>query len=89
MSQAIGDPEELARFANELAAYAETLQTETRSIQGRFSNLGDTWRDEKRTEFEEQFNELVARVNQFSETCQECVPYLASLAERLRDYLSA
>jgi uncharacterized protein YukE len=87
MAQAIADPEELDRFASELASYCETLCSETGRIQGCFSSLGDTWQDEKRAAFEEQFNELVGQISRFEESCDDYVPFLHSLAERLRDYL--
>lgn len=89
MAQAIADPDELDRFANELASYRDALGSETGRIQGCFSSLGDTWQDEKRTAFEDQFNELVGQISRFEEACDDCVPFLHSLAERLRDYLQS
>jgi len=89
MAQAIADPEELDGFANELSAYREALGSETARIQGRFASLGDTWQDEKRTAFEDQFNELVGQISRFEESCDDCIPFLHSLAERLRDYLQS
>lgn len=89
MPQAIGDPEELNAFANVLSQFIENLQTETNGLKGHFSALGDTWQDEKRAKFEEDFNALVAQINQFGETCNEYVPYIQTLAARLQDYLNS
>lgn len=89
MAQAIADPEELDKFANELASYRDMLSSETGRIQGGFASLGDTWQDEKRAAFEDQFNELVGQISRFEESCDDCIPFLHSLAERLRDYLQS
>lgn len=89
MAQAIADPEELDGFANELAAYRDALGSETARIQGRFASLGDSWQDEKRRAFEDQFDELVGQISRFEESCDDCIPFLHSLAERLRDYLQS
>lgn len=89
MAQAIADPDELDRFASELASYREMLNSETGRIQGCFSSLGDTWQDSKRAAFEDQFNELVGQIARFEESCDDCIPFLHTMAERLRDYLQS
>ena len=90
MSQAIGDPEEIIRFANSLSQYVENLKTETQSLSGSFSNLGDSWQDEKRAAFEEEYNALVEQISQFEAICEEQhIPYLHTLAARLQDYLQS
>jgi len=89
MPQAIGDPEELLSFANALSQYIENINSETGSLNGHFTSLGDTWQDEKRAKFEEDFNALVAQITQFESTCSEYVPYLQTLAARLQDYLQS
>ena len=89
MPQAIGDPDELSKFANQLAEYLNTLDTETSNLRSNFETLGDSWRDEKRAAFEEQFTALMAQIEQFKSSCDEQIPYLHNLAERLRDYLNS
>ena len=89
MPQAIGDPEELKNFANMLAQYLNTLEVETSNLQGGFSNLGDTWQDEKRAAFEEEFSALMTQISQFKLACDEQVPYLNALAEKLQNYLNS
>ena len=89
MPQAIGDPEELRNFANMLAQYLETLETETNNLQNGFSNLSETWQDEKRAAFEEQFGALMAQIAQFKAASEEQVPYLLALAEKLQNYLNS
>ena len=89
MPQAIGDPEELLSFASALTQYLDNINTETGTIQGHFSALGDTWQDEKKAKFEEDFNALIAQLKQFETTCSEYIPYLQTLAARLQDYLQS
>ena len=89
MPQAVGDPDELMKFANMLAQYISTLETETGNLAGGFANLGDTWQDEKRAAFQEQFEALMAQIAAFKTSCEEQIPYLQNLAERLREYLNS
>ena len=90
MAQAIGDPEEITRFANDLSRYVENLRSETGALGGSFANLGDTWQDEKRAAFEEEFNALVNQISQFESVCEEQhIPYLHALAARLQEYLQS
>ncbi len=86
MPQVIGDPEELMKFANMLTQYISTLETETGNLAGGFADLGDTWQDEKRAAFEEQFTALMAQIDSFKASCEEQVPYLQRLAAALIDY---
>ena len=87
MAQAIGDPEELERFAHSLQQFTESLNDAVGNLNGAFASLGDTWQDEKRARFEEEYNALVQQLHQFNVNAVDQVPYLTSLASRLRDYL--
>ena len=87
MAQAIGDPEELERFAHALQQFIDSLNDAVGNLNGAFASLGDTWQDEKRMQFEEDYNALVQQLQQFNANASEQVPYLAALAARLRDYL--
>ena len=89
MAQAIGDPEELERFAQALQQFIDSLNDAMGNLNGSFSALGDTWQDEKRLQFEEDYNALVQQLQQFNVNAIEQVPYLATLATRLRDYLQS
>ena len=90
MSQANGDPEEIIRFANSLSKYVENLRAETQSLSGSFSVLGDSWQDEKRDAFEEEYNALIDQISQFEAICEEQhIPHLHTLAARLQDYLQS
>jgi hypothetical protein len=87
MTQAIGDPDELERFAHSLQHFVDSLNDEVGNLNGAFASLGDTWQDDKRARFEEDYNALVRQLHQFHANAEEQIPYLAALAARLRDYL--
>jgi len=89
MAQAIGDPEELERFAHSLRAFVDSLNDAVGNLNGAFAALGDTWQDEKRARFEEAYRELVQQLRQFDSNASEQIPYLTALAARLRDYLQS
>lgn len=89
MAQAIGDPEELERFAYALQHFVDSLNDAVGNLNGAFAALGDTWQDEKRARFEEDYNALQQQLQQFNANAVEQVPYLAALASRLRDYLQS
>ena len=89
MAQAIGDPEELERFAHSLQQFIASLNDAMGNLNGAFALLGDTWRDEKRAQFEDDYNIIVQQLHHFNTSAEEQVPYLVALASRLRDYLQS
>jgi uncharacterized protein YukE len=88
MAQAHGNPEELRLFANALEHYLSTVEEETGRLDGAFSQLGDTWDDQKRREFEEVYQQLRGALNNFHEQATQQIPYLNQLATDLETYLS-
>ena len=88
MSQAHGNPEELRIFAGALQKYLDVLNEETGQLDGAFNQLGDTWDDQKRREFEEVYMQLRNALDHFNEQAAEQVPYLQQLAVDLETYLS-
>jgi len=89
MPQAIGDPDGLERFVHSLQIFLDALNDAVANLNGVFAALGDTWQDEKRVQFEEEYNALVQQLRQFDANASEQIPYLATLAARLRDYLQS
>jgi uncharacterized protein YukE len=89
MAQAIGDPEELERFAHSLQQFIDSLDDAVGNLNGAFASLGDTWQDEKRARFEEDYYALLQQLHLFNANAVEQVPYLTALASRLRDYLQS
>src|SRR6266540_3198801 len=55
MPQAMMDPEEVRRFAEELKRFNMDLQNRLSSLQARFATLGDTWQDQEHVKFSEEF----------------------------------
>ena len=89
MAQAIGDPDELDRFAHSLRQFVDSLNDAVGNLNGAFAALGDTWQDEKRARFEEEYHALVQQLRQFDANASEQIPHLAALAARLREYLQS
>ncbi|GIW92902.1 MAG: hypothetical protein KatS3mg110_0943 [Pirellulaceae bacterium] len=89
MPQAIGDPDELNRFAHALQLFVDSLNDAVGNLDRAFAALGDTWQDQKRAEFEEEYNALVQQLRQFEANASEQIAYLGVLAARLQDYLQS
>jgi uncharacterized protein YukE len=87
MAQAIGDPDEMERFAHSLRLFVDSLNDAVGNLNGAFAALRDTWQDDKRAQFEEEYSALVQQLRQFDSNASEQIPYLTALAARLRDYL--
>lgn len=86
MGSVINNPEDMERFANELQQYVDIISDETGKINSSFNVLGDAWQDEKHAQFEEEFQSLVSQMNAFKDYTEEIVPWLRTLAARLREY---
>lgn len=88
MSGVHGNPEELRAFAGALRQFLDNVETEKSALNNAFSQLGDTWNDEKRNEFEDVYQELIRVLDDFHQNAEDQLPHLYRLAERLEDYLS-
>jgi uncharacterized protein YukE len=88
MSQAIMDPAEVRRFAEELKRFNTDLQNRMASLQARFAALGDTWQDQEHDKFAEEFQQTMKVMRKFVETSNQHTPYLLRKAQRIEDYLS-
>ena len=87
MPQAIMDPEQVRRFAEELQRFNRDLQNRMGSLQARFASLGDTWQDQEHTKFSDEFKLTVKALKKFVEISDQHVPYLLRKAQRIEDYL--
>ena len=88
MPQAIMDPEEVRRFAEELKRFNTDLHERLVSLQARFASLGDTWQDQEHTRFAEEFQQTFKAFARFIEVSNQHVPFLLRKARRIEDYLS-
>jgi len=87
MPQAIANPEDLERFAQELKRFNEQLTESRKRLQGQFNRLGDTWRDQEHQKFAREFEETMRVLERFRRSSDQQIPFLKRKAQRLRDYL--
>ena len=86
MAQVFADPEELERFAHSLNQFINSLNDAVGNLNGAFALLGDTWQDQKRAQFEEEYNVMVQQLHQFNVNAEEQALYLIQRASHLRGY---
>ena len=67
MSQAIVDPIELRRFANNLKKFNQELEERMTSLRGQLQSLGATWRDQEHKKFTEDFEHHTQIIAKFIE----------------------
>ncbi len=87
MAQAIMDPEQVRRFAEELKRFNADLQTRMSALQARFAQLSDTWQDQEHVKFAEEFKQTIKTLNNFMELSNQHGPYLLRKAQRIEEYL--
>ena len=88
MAQAVMDPEQVRRFAEELKRFNSDLKDKIGSLQARFSALGDTWQDEEHAKFAEEFRQTIKALKKFVETSDQHTPFLLRKAQRIEEYLN-
>ena len=87
MPQAIMDPGEVRRFAEELKRFNLEVQNRMALLQARFAALGDTWQDQEHTKFSEEFRDTMKALKKFIETSNQHTPFLLRKAQRIEEYL--
>ena len=88
MAQAIMDPEQVRRFAEELQRFNVDLQNRVASLQARFASLGDSWQDQEHLKFSEEFKQTMKVLRKFLEVSNRHTPYLLRKAQRIEEYLN-
>jgi uncharacterized protein YukE len=88
MAQAIMDPEQVRRFAEELKRFNTDLQERIASLQARFAAVGDTWHDQEHAKFAEEFQQSMKAMKRFVEVSNQHTPYLLRKAQRIEEYLN-
>ena len=88
MPQAIMDPEEVRRFADELKRFNNDLQDRVVALQARFAALGDTWQDQEHIKFADEFKHMIKALKKFVEASNQQTPYLLRKAQRIEEYLN-
>jgi len=87
MAQVFVNPEEIDVFISVLYGYLEDINNSTGNVKMAFENLTNTWQDDKKIEFEEEFNELLNFLNHFTEKAQDKIVHLQRLSEAAKNYL--
>ena len=86
MAKVIVEPEEVKRFARELARFREELEAGMNHITARMNALGETWRDQEQRKFQEEFEQTLRALTRFNKATADHVPYLIRKAERVEEY---
>ncbi len=87
MSQAIVDPEQLRRFAQNLKRFNADLQNQLMTLHGQMKNLGQSWRDKEQQKFTEEFEQTMLALSKFIDAVDLHVPFLLRKADRAEEYL--
>jgi uncharacterized protein YukE len=87
MPQAIMDPAEVRRFAEELKRFNLELSDRIALLQARFAALGDTWQDQEHTKFSAEFRDTMKVLKRFIESSNRHTPFLLRKAHRIEEYL--
>jgi len=87
MPQAIANPEELRRFAQNLKKFNNELLSQMTVIHGQLSGLSSSWRDREHDKFVEEFEQTMQVIGRFIEATNEHIPFLLRKAQRVEDYL--
>ena len=88
MPQAIMDPAEVRRFADELKRFNQDILDRMGMLQARFSALGDSWQDQEHERFTDEFHRTLRAMAKFVEVSNQHVPFLLRKARRIEEYLS-
>lgn len=87
MSQAIVDPAELRRFANNLRLFTSDVQNRMALLHAQMNALSQSWRDQEHERFAAEFEQTMIVISRFIEAGNEHVPFLLRKAERVEEYL--
>jgi uncharacterized protein YukE len=88
MSQAIIDPADVRRFAEELRRFNTDMRDRLGLLQARFNALGDSWQDQEHAKFAEEFRQTSKALAKFMEVSSQHAPFLLRKAQRIEEYLN-
>ena len=87
MSQAVVDPNELRRFAQNLRRFNGELTKQLGVLQAQFAGLAATWRDQEHKKFVEAFEHQILAISSCVESTNDYIPFLIRKADRIDHYL--
>jgi len=88
MPQAIMDPGEVRKFAEELKRFNLEIQNRMALLQARFAALSDTWSDQEHQKFADEFRDTMKVLKKFIESSNQHTPFLLRKAQRIEEYLN-
>jgi len=88
MSNVVGNPEELDRFADNLKQFNTQLRESMSRLKGQFAQLGDTWRDQEHQKFAQEFEQTMRLLHNFVQTADAHIPFLKRKAQKLYEFLN-
>ncbi|HAM70500.1 MAG TPA: hypothetical protein DCM86_02535 [Verrucomicrobiales bacterium] len=88
MPQAIMNPEDVRRFADELKRFNVDLQNRIGALSARFAALGDSWQDQEHEKFSDEFKQTMKALKKFVDVSNQHAPYLLRKAQRIEEYLN-
>ena len=87
MSQAIVDPGELRRFAQQLSKFNAELEERLATLSNQLHSLNSSWRDQEHKKFAEEFEHHLKLIARSIEASNQYAPFLLRKAERIEEYL--
>jgi WXG100 family type VII secretion target len=87
MSQAIVDPNELRRFAQNLKKFNQELDERLTSLRAQLHALATTWRDQEHKKFVDDFEQHMKVIAKYMEATNQHAPFLLRKADRIDEYL--
>jgi len=87
MSQAVVDPAELRRFAQQLGQFNVEMEERLSTLANQLHNLNASWRDQEHKKFAEEFEHHLKLIARSMEASHEYAPFLLRKAERIEEYL--
>jgi len=87
MAKAHVNPEELKRFAKELAQFNHEMEAMVSKIRSRLNQLQQNWDDQEQRKFTAEFDVSMKTLLRFLELSREYAPFLMKKAQHIEDYL--
>ncbi len=87
MSQAIVDPAELRRFAQQLSNFSIELEERLATLSSQLHSLNSSWRDQEHKKFAEEFEQHLKMIARSIEASNQYAPFLLRKAQRIEEYL--
>jgi uncharacterized protein YukE len=85
--QAIVKPEDIRKFASQLAQFTNRIDSDSKRLQAQFKQLGQSWRDQEHLRFAQEFEQATKVFKKFVEESNQYTAYLIRKSEAAEEYL--